>query len=69
MAPLQPPLPLNCKATLPVAVMNYAEKLDHLLRPRTERQPLVLDLFAGCGGLALGFEAQGLPTVNKNIDK
>ncbi len=48
--------------------MNYAEKLDHLLRPQTELRPLVLDLFAGCGGLALGFEAQGFDTLGFEMD-
>jgi len=31
--------------------------------PRLDQAPVVLDLFAGCGGLALGFEAQGFETV------
>ncbi len=48
--------------------MNYAEKLNHLLRPQTELRPLVLDLFAGCGGLALGFEAQGFDTLGFEMD-
>jgi DNA (cytosine-5)-methyltransferase 1 len=42
--------------------MDYAEKINALLRPKTDGKPFVLDLFAGCGGLALGFEAQGFKT-------
>ncbi len=48
--------------------MNYPEKLDSLLRPRSDAKPLVLDLFAGCGGLALGFEAQGFETLGFEMD-
>ncbi len=43
--------------------MTYAETLNDRLRPRENGTPLVLDLFAGCGGLALGFEAQGFATI------
>ena len=42
--------------------MNYSEKINTLLKPHVESHPLVLDLFAGTGGLALGFEAQGFET-------
>lgn len=41
----------------------YPERVSELLRPPRSRSPLVVDLFAGCGGLALGFEAQGFETV------
>jgi DNA (cytosine-5)-methyltransferase 1 len=48
----------------------YSLWLDELLRVRKESGPKVLDLFAGCGGLALGFEALGFETVGyeKNAD-
>jgi len=48
--------------------MNYPEKLNRLLQPKNSAQPLVLDLFAGCGGLALGFEAQGFQTLGFEMD-
>ncbi len=48
--------------------MNYAETISAQLKPRVEGHPLVLDLFAGCGGLALGFEAQGFETLGFEMD-
>ena len=48
--------------------MNYAEKINTLLRPKPDSDLLVLDLFAGCGGLALGFESQGFKTLGFEQD-
>lgn len=49
--------------------MTYPERLSATLKPTKNGSPLVLDLFAGCGGLALGFEAQGFETLGFEQDK
>ncbi|OLT61531.1 DNA cytosine methyltransferase [Moorena bouillonii] len=48
--------------------MSYVEKINHILKPATSGNPLVVDLFAGCGGLSLGFEAQGFETHGLEMD-
>src|SRR5579871_3439283 len=48
----------------------YDSVLDRELKVPTEKTgPLVVDLFAGCGGLALGFEAVGFATIGFELDK
>jgi DNA (cytosine-5)-methyltransferase 1 len=48
--------------------MNYIHKINNLLTPKPTLPYQVLDLFAGCGGLSLGFEAAGFHTVGYEMD-
>lgn len=51
--------------------MEYWEEINEKLRPwvDTDLNKTVVDLFAGCGGLSLGFEASGFKTVGYEMDE
>ena len=41
----------------------YVDYINSNLKPNITEAAVVLDLFAGCGGLSLGFEAAGFKTI------
>lgn len=48
--------------------MNYLDRINELLKPAPNLEFRVLDLFAGCGGLSLGFESIGFQTIGYEMD-
>ncbi len=55
--------------SMTVNFMNYVQTINQSLKPKKSLNEQVIDLFAGCGGLSLGFEAIGFKTVGYEMDK
>lgn len=51
--------------------MSYIDEINEILKPWEDESMnmTVLDLFAGCGGLSLGFEANGFKTIGYEMNE
>lgn len=48
--------------------LDFVCYINKVLQPKFTERQIVLDLFAGCGGLSLGFEAAGYKTIGYEMD-
>lgn len=48
---------------------DYAKYVNQTIRVLPEQQYQAIDMFAGCGGLSLGFEAAGIKTIGYEMSE